>query len=301
MTTRCLAKIKKKHKAWRRYLETKSGQEYQEFSRARNQVRRECRKAVRQYEKTVAEKAKSNPKVFWKYVKSKMKNRETVAELDCSSDKAVTDREKAEELNQFFRKVFTEEDTTTTPTFDEKSVDRPLNSIHIAEKAVLEQLQDLNTAKSQGPDKISPRFLKDMCYEVAVPLTIIYNKSVDEEKLPEDWKIANITPIYKNKGDKHQCTNYRPVSLTSLACKVLEKIVRKEILTHMKRNNLFAKEQYGFLEGRSCMTNLIETRDKWTRITDGKGKVDCIYLDFMKAFDSVPHQRLITKLQGYPV
>ncbi len=69
----------------------------------------------------------------------------------------------------------------------------------------------------------------------------------------------------------------------------------------MKRNNLFAKEQYGFLEGRSCVTNLIETLDEWTRIADVKGKIDCVYLDFMKAFDSVPHQRLLTKLKGYQI
>ncbi len=140
-----------------------------------------------------------------------------------------------------------------------------------------------------------------MCHEVAAPLTIIFNKPLEKEKLPEDSKIDNITPIYKNKGDRHQCTNYRPISLTSIVCKLLEKLGREEILIHMKRNNLFANEQYGFLEDRSCMTNLIETMDEWTRITDVKGRIDCVYLDFMKAFDSVPHKMLITKLKGYQI
>ena len=301
MTARCLANIKKKHRAWRRYLETKEGRQYQEYARIRNQVRRECRKAVRQYEKLIAEKAKANPKGFWKYVNSKLKNKEKISELDSTQGRAVTDREKAEELDKFYKEVFTEENISAIPSFNEIRVDRPLTSIQITEDAVLEQLQELNISKSQGPDKISPRFLSDMCHEVVKPLKIIFEKSLNEEVLPEDWKGANITPIYKNKGDRHQCTNYRPMSLTSIVCKILEKIIRKEILNHMKRNSLFAKEQYGFLEGRSCITNLIETIDEWTRITDEKGKLDCIYLDFMKAFDSVPHQRLLKKIFGYQI
>ena len=72
-------------------------------------------------------------------------------------------------------------------------------------------------------------------------------------------------------------------------------------MDHMKRNSLFAQEQHGFLEGRSCITNLLETLDEWTKISDMKGRVDCIYLDFKKAFDSVPHQRLLTKVKGYKI
>ncbi len=75
----------------------------------------------------------------------------------------------------------------------------------------------------------------------------------------------------------------------------------KSYAVWQQRNSLFAKEQYGFLEGRSCITNPLETLDEWTRISDTKGKLDCIYLDFKKAFDSVPHKRLLAKLQGYQI
>ncbi len=213
----------------------------------------------------------------------------------------MTSKEKAQELNSFFKRVFTEEDTRNIPTFQGRHVDEPLIDVVITEDGVLEYLQDLNIAKSTGPDNISPRFLRDMSQYIAGPLTIIFRKSIDEGNLPEDWKVANITPVYKNKGNKHHSTNYRPVSLTSVVCKILEKIVRKEILNHMKRNSLFAKEQHGFLEGRSCITNLLETLDVWTRISDDKGIIDCVYLDFKKAFDSVPHQRLLTKVKGYQI
>ena len=123
MNKRCLAKVKQKHKAWRKYLESKEGRQYQEYARIRNQVRRECRKAVRNYEKQVAGKAKSNPKSFWKYVNSKLKDKEKVAELDTSQGRAVTNKENSEELNRFFKRVFTEEDTQSIPAFQNRQVD----------------------------------------------------------------------------------------------------------------------------------------------------------------------------------
>ena len=107
--------------------------------------------------------------------------------------------------------------------------------------------------------------------------------------------------IYKNKGSKHEATNYRPVSLTSVICKLLEKLVRQVIVKHMNTNSLFSVYQHGFLEGRSCLSNLLTTMEEWTRIIEDKGSIDCIFMDFMKAFDSVPHKRLLHKLRGYNI
>ncbi len=126
-------------------------------------------------------------------------------------------------------------------------------------------------------------------------------QSLKEGKLPMEWKSATITPIFKNKGSKHKATNYRPVSLTSIPCKILEKIIRKKIMEHMNHNNFFTTFQHGFLEGRSCVTNLLSSLDYWTRVLDEKGAIDCIYMDFRKAFDSVPHIRLLHKLESYGI
>ena len=90
------------------------------------------------------------------------------------------------------------------------------------------------------------------------------------------------------KGDKSDPGNYRPVSLTSIACKMMEKLVRNQIVEHMKRNKLFSKKQFGFISGRSTTLQLLLVLDQWTEILDNGGSIDSVYMDFMKAFDKVP-------------
>ena len=118
--------------------------------------------------------------------------------------------------------------------------------------------------------------------------------------MPSDWKSAQVSAIFK-KGDKSRAGNYRPVSLTCISCKVMETIVREYTINHMKANNLFSNKQYGFINGRSTGLQLLKILDIWTEILDEGGDLDVIYLDFMKAFDSVPHNRLLYKLERYGI
>ncbi len=94
---------------------------------------------------------------------------------------------------------------------------------------------------------------------------------------------------------------YRPISLTSVVCKMIERIIRDKIVEHMESHNLFSVHQYGFRKGYSCVTQLIEVLDEWTEIIDQSDSVDVVFLDFKKAFDTVPHKRLIKKLKGYKI
>jgi hypothetical protein len=119
-------------------------------------------------------------------------------------------------------------------------------------------------------------------------------------KLPVYWKEANVTPLHK-KGPKNLVENYRPISLTSIVCKTMEKFIRDCILDHMERHNIFTTHQHRFRKGRSCVTQLIEVLDDWTEQLDNRNAIDttCIYLDFQKAFDTVPHKRLVNKVMAY--
>ena len=109
-----------------------------------------------------------------------------------------------------------------------------------------------------------------------------------------------MTPIHK-KGAKVIPGNYRPVSLTSVVGKMMESIVRDSLVDHMMSHNLFCDAQHGFVPGRSCMTQLLVTLELWSELLDSGAPIDVIYLDFRKAFDTVPHQRLIRKLKAYGI
>ena len=158
----------------------------------------------------------------------------------------------------------------------------------------------MNPNKSPGPDKIYSRVLKELHEELTEPLTIIFKKSLQEGILPGNWKHSVVTAIFK-KGDKSSPNNYRPVSLTSVVCKIMESLVRDAIQHHMESNSLYTHCQHGFRRGRSCVSQLLEVMEDFTNFVENGESFDTIYLDFRKAFDTVPHARLMCKLRAYGV
>ena len=137
--------------------------------------------------------------------------------------------------------------------------------------------------------------------EISPVLTKIFQMSLDTGEVPADWRKANIMPLFK-KGDKHQASNYRPVSLTSVTCKVLEHIIHSNVINHFLHQDILCDNQHGFRSKRSCETQLITTLQSITsQLRTGRDQVDVILLDFSKAFDKVPHRRLLHKLDFYGV
>ena len=116
--------------------------------------------------------------------------------------------------------------------------------------------------------------------------------------LPYDWKLAEVTAIHK-KGSKTDRSNYRPVSLTSVCCKLLESLVRDHMINYLLDNRLLHAKQYGFIKGRSTSLQLLHIMDKWTEYLEQGGQIDVMYSDFEKAFNKVSHNRLIYKLKLY--
>ena len=151
-----------------------------------------------------------------------------------------------------------------------------------------------------GPDGISPKLLQQCEDELAPVLAMIYRKSLNSGQVPKKWRTATVIPIFK-KGKKSAAANYRPVSLTCVSCKVLESILKDHIMAHLDHNQLIKKSQHGFMKGKSCATNLLEFLDKITEDTDKGISTDVIYLDFAKAFDKVPTERLLRKVQSHGI
>ena len=180
------------------------------------------------------------------------------------------------------------------------SDDDKLYDITFNEEEVLKRLLSLREDKSAGVDEMSSRFIKAVCHEITVPVTILFNLSMSECKVPYDWKHANVTPIYK-QGSRSSPENYRPISLTCHLSKVMESIVRDVITRHLNNFNLITGSQHGFRRGRSCVTNLLAFLDKVTSYRDDKESIDIIFLDFAKAFDKVPHNRLMSKIIAHGI
>ena len=295
--------IKRKHKLWNKYTSNKTSEAYRDYCKARNNVKNKVKNERRCFESKIAQDVKENPKMAWKYIKSKYKAKEGVQNLytdpkDARSKLTETDTEKAEVLSKFFASVFVEEDMEIMPTLGKRPLQKPLGTLIITEETVNKHLGNLKEGKSPGPDQINPNYLKKIKEQITYPITTIFNTSLKHMCIPDEWKTARVSAIFK-KGDKKIAGNYRPVSLTCILCKMMEKIVRDHMIEHMQNNNLFSKHQYGFINKRSTTLQLLKVMDEWTKALDQGLAIDAVYMDFQKAFDTVPHGRLMIKLESY--
>ena len=295
MDNNTLRKVKKEHSAWNRYQRTKDGQDYLLFARAQNQARWASRSKVREFEKQLAKNIKTNPKTLRSYVNSKVKTRSGVADLyNKARVKTSNNKEKAESLSDFFCKVFIVEDLTNCLEIEEKYVDTPLTNIHIEPQDVQAKLAKLKPHKSPGPDGIHLRVLKELSPALSSPLCLIYSKMIQTSQLPNDFKIGEVIPIFK-KGNRHLTLNYRPFSLTSVACKVLESIFRDHIMAHMKHNKPFTKEQHGFLEEWYTIPHFLEVLEYLIQVLNQGGAIDKLFTDDTKLYRAVKSKQNFEK------
>ena len=244
------------------------------------------------------------PQKIWKHVNSKIASVPHIGNLkvtEGTNTMLVTDDlDKAEAFSDYFSTVFTVETNIDSIHFYNVMADNFMPEITLTEMEVGKKLSELNVNKSFGPDLVHPRVLYELRCVIVGPLTNIFNDSLHSGIIPNDWKNSNVTVIFK-KGKKDCVENYRPISLTCISCKIMESIIRDYIMSYFKVQNLFSNFQYGFIKGRSTVLQLLKVFDAWTSILDEGCQVDVIYTDFEKAFDKVPHQRLLCKLYGYGV
>ena len=304
---RTMSLIKRKKRLWEKFMKSKDGYAYLEYCRVRNQVRAATRKARKLIEKEISKQAKNNPKKFWQYVGRKTKKRSTIPDLlieeedeDAEPEFTQNDQEKADHFNKFFASVFNADQGAYGKEIPPRT-EHTLQDFQVTVDSVKKKLRALKPSKSQGPDGLHPRVLKEVTEQIAWPVTAIFNISLVTGQVPDEWKTANVTAIYKNKGKKTIAGNYRPVSLTCILCKVLESLVREHVMGFMQIHKLFSNKQFGFLSSRSTTLQLLRVLDDWTRILDEGGTIDIIYFDFMKAFDKVHHGRLLAKLKSYGI
>ena len=208
-------------------------------------------------------------------------------------------KEKANVLNEQFKSVFNEKITNDLPDMGHSPFG-PMHNFNITVPGITELLKTLKIHKAAGSDGIVPRLLSELSDQLAPPLTIIFNKSIESGIVPEDWRQASVALIFK-KGEKYRPSNYRPVSLTCICCKLLEHIVVRSLMEPLENNKILYDWQHGFRSKRSTETQLVTLIHELGENLDNRKQTYITVLNFSKAFDKVYHQLLSIKLDYYGI
>ena len=275
------------HKEWK---ETKNDLTYMKFSKARAE-----------FSKLVDSKMDANfedsynrnliNKKFWSHVKAKSKSHR-IPEVMSYNDRIRSDPQgQCELFNDFFAAQFSD-----CSRYD---VDVDFSNDHMYEiefqaELIASLLSNLNPNKAPGPDGIHGKILKMCSLSLSKPLSILFKMSYSSGHIPKEWKLANVVPVHK-KGSKSEVSNYRPISLTCLIMKIYERVIRQELL--IKCDGMIDPRQHGFMESKSCCTQLVSFCDSLAVSMNDNIITDIIYFDFQKAFDSVNHDKILHKLK----
>ena len=303
-TKRVKALQSKQKKLFSKKKKTKSGKTERAYRAVKAAAQREERKAYWNYIDNLIEVGDDDGKTpkqkrFWSYIRNTRKDNTGISPLKENGRLFSGAKDKADILGRQYESVYTHEDVSSIPEPVGEPFP-PMKELQISDEGVTKLLREVNPNKASGPDSIPARILKELADEIAPLLTKIFNKSLEQSEVPADWRKANVTAIYK-KGNKYEPSNYRPVSLTSLCCKLQEHILVSNILSHLEEHAILTDCQHGFRARRSCETQLIGLYHDLAQSLDKKKQTDLAILDFSKAFDRVPHQRLLKKLAHYGV
>ena len=233
LSKEAIRKIAHKQMLWRVYKHIGNVEDYINYKEALNLATIEIRKSKRTFEQKLSGNIKNDSKSFYAYVRSKQTVRDKVGPLENNSENIISDGfQMAEVLNEYFSSVFTTEDTSSLPvplTKFEGNKSEILGQLFATPEMIAKKIKKMKDNKSHGVDGIPPKLLKEIVEQISTPLAKLFNLSLEEGIVPSEWKEANITPLFK-KGSRNKPENYRPVSLISVVCKLLETLIRDHMV-----------------------------------------------------------------------
>ena len=291
----------RKHCLWRRLKADPNRSTLRDqYSKAESR----CRLLVRNYEiRKENDVIKSNNLgKFYRFVNGRLANKCGIGILKDENGIPVTDAVKrAELLNNYFCSVCTQDDGTA-PEFkcNKLTAGTSIDNVTFSETSIKRAIAKLKPNLASGMDGLPPLLVKKLSSSLLEPLTLLYTSFLSVGRIPDEWRRAVVMPIHKS-GPADDVSNYRPIALTCVFSKIMERVVASAISGYMFKHGLISKQQHGFLAKRSTSTNLVESLNDWTLAVNNRQVVSVAYIDYKKAFDSVCHSKLFIKLNAYGI
>ncbi|CAG4933852.1 unnamed protein product [Colias eurytheme] len=306
----CAAAEKSKQTAYRAWVDARIhkasdlGEKKKAFNKAAKSCKKSLRKARFQHIRSIGNKLSSYPagsKAFWslaKVVESNFSRSSLPPLLRPDGSLAHTAKEKADTFATLFAdNSRLDSSNITPPSIPHCGSDMP--AIRIRQRDVLNVMRGLDVNKASGPDGIPAVVLRACAPELSPVLTRLFRLSLESGKVPKSWKLANVQPVPK-KGSRADPTNYRPISITSILCKIMERVLNYRLLAYLEINGFLNDRQYGFRRNRSTGDLLVHATHIWGEAIENHGEALAVSLDISKAFDKVWHAGLLVLHTEYP-
>jgi len=262
-----------------------------------------CKMLIRNYEIKKERKVieANNTGEFYKFVNRRLSCKSGVGALRDDAGRLITDdKQRADMLNKFFSSVGGQDDGNIPSMKSRVESGIHLNSVHFDCAAVMKALNRLKPSLASGPDRLPPLLFKRIGKCIAKPLSLMFSSFFSIHQIPKEWSKSIITPVFK-AGRSCDVANYRPISLTCVACKVMERVIADQMLSYLRVHNLITKHQHGFMSRHSTISNLLESVNDWTLALNNSKGIAIAYIDYAKAFDVVCHSKLLSKLSAYGI
>ena len=287
--------VSKQRRTYKKYKQTGDSFFLKKYKQERRTTKKEVRRMKTNFlvDKICGPLARGNSKPFYRHLRDTRRQCPPQMSLQTNGQSSDDPSECANMLNNFFQQQFCRDHCIDGIP----PLESPDEKIEISEDGVAKLIISLGNGKSPGPDGIRKPDLMINIHTTADCLSHIYRASIKYGRLPDQWKLANVTPIHKG-GEANQVFNYRPISLTSIPCKILEHIVLHHL--NKKLDVFLHHRQHGFRKGMSCETQLCATYHDLAKSMEQNKVTHALILDFKKAFDKVPHSLLLQKLRAIP-
>ena len=277
-------------------IKSKDSRDWSVFKKTRNRVNTEIRNAKKTYYNNTFDKYSSNPRKIWQTINevtSRVNNKSVFNEIDDGSRILNNPTEVAEEFNQYFAEIGPElaKNIQNVNTCYKNYLSNTEKQFSLKEtncSTVSSLLSRLCRSKATGLDSISAKLLRESPDLISESLAYLFNQSIKTGIFPDEWNSARVTPLYKNAGKRNDMTNYRPISIVPVVAKVFERIIYDQLYEYLNDNKLLSSCQSG--------STLLEATDNWSLNID-RGNINAVvFLDLKKAFDTVDHNILLSKL-----